>query len=409
MKTNASRQPFPRAVTHARVRQRMELTGLRSALGLVATLVVGPMLPGADQPGFAGYTIATGLPGGYQVVPCDLNKDGRPDLIALATGLSELVWFENPSWERHVIAAGFTRLINLAVLNPAGRFQIMLASGFANEAKNSAGNIWVLDHAGDVRQPWKIREIDRLPTSHRMRLADIDGSGGPVVISAPLTAADAVGPDYRGRTPLVYYRPGEWRRVLISDENEGVVHGLCIVDWDGDGRDDILTASFGGIHRHELQADGRWVRSEVCRGGPATWPKCGASDVAVVNLGGRRLLATIEPWHGNQVVVYRENQGRWDREVIDDSFREGHALAVADLDKDGREEIIAGYRLEGGGLFIYRAEDGGGARWRRNDLDTGGMAASACSILDLDGDDRMDIVAIGSATANLKWYRNKNQ
>src|SRR5215469_17719949 len=47
------------------------------------------------------HTVATGLKGGYQVVTRDLNHDGRPDLIALASGMAELVWFENPTWERH--------------------------------------------------------------------------------------------------------------------------------------------------------------------------------------------------------------------------------------------------------------------------------------------------------------------
>ena len=39
-------------------------------------------------------------------------------------------------------------------------------------------------------------------------------------------------------------------------------------------------------------------------------------------------------------------------------------------------------------------------------LDEGGMAAAACAIADLNGDGRPDIVCIGSATANLKWYEN---
>ena len=39
-------------------------------------------------------------------------------------------------------------------------------------------------------------------------------------------------------------------------------------------------------------------------------------------------------------------------------------------------------------------------------LDNGGMAAAACAVADLNGDGRPDIVCIGSATANLKWYEN---
>jgi len=45
---------------------------------------------------FTEHTVATGLRRGYQVAIADLNHDGKPDLIALAQGLPELVWYENP-------------------------------------------------------------------------------------------------------------------------------------------------------------------------------------------------------------------------------------------------------------------------------------------------------------------------
>src|SRR5271165_3099382 len=44
---------------------------------------------------FAEHTVATGLTGGYQVVAVDMNHDGKTDLVALASGMTELVWFEN--------------------------------------------------------------------------------------------------------------------------------------------------------------------------------------------------------------------------------------------------------------------------------------------------------------------------
>ena len=40
-----------------------------------------------------------------------------------------------------------------------------------------------------------------------------------------------------------------------------------------------------------------------------------------------RQLAAIEPWHGNQVVVYRGKGETWDnRTVIDDTLNDGHTL-----------------------------------------------------------------------------------
>src|SRR3954467_2864317 len=193
--------------------------------GLMVSCSLGFGVLFAAPPQFAEHTIATGLRGGYQVVVADLNKDGKPDLIALASGMRELVWYENPPWERHVIAGGLSRMINCAALDTDGDGipEIVLASEFANQAKDSPGVVSALKHNGDPRQPWTVTDINRLTTSHRLRVAKIEG-GKPVVIDAALTGAKAGAPDYRDQTPLVFYRPGEWKRETISDENSGVVH-----------------------------------------------------------------------------------------------------------------------------------------------------------------------------------------
>ena len=371
-------------------------------------LLALPLMAAAPPARFEEHTIATDLKGGYQVVVADLNHDGKPDLIALASGMSELVWYENPGWERHVIAAGLSRMINCVTVAGAGDGipDIVLASDFSMQAKDSIGTVSVLRHNGDPRQPWNVTEIDRIPTSHRLRTADIDGSGQRVVVSAPLTGAKAEAPDYRGQTPLLFYRPGDWKRQSISTENSGVVHCIYIVDWDGDGRDEILTASFTGIHLFKLSKDGKWSRTEIARGDPAPWPKSGSSDVAVGRLGSTRFLAAIEPWHGNEVSVYRERGGKWERRVIDDTLVDGHTVLTADLNGDGADEIVAGYRGEGRRVYVYYAEDAAGEKWTRRALDDGGIAAAACAVADLDGDGRPDVACIGSATTNLKWYRN---
>ena len=337
-----------------------------------------------------------------------MNHDGKIDLVALASGMTELVWFENPGWQRHVIASNLSGMINLAAwdIDGDGIPVIVLASGFSMDAKKSAGIVSVLHHVGDPRQPWSIQEIDRLPASHRLRWANIDGSGKKALINQPLTAATVDHPQDRAHTPLVFYRPGNWKRQTISEQDEGVVHGIYIVDWDGDGRDQILTAGFTGIHLYKLGNDGRWNRTEIAKGDPAPWPKSGSSDVAVGQLGKRRFLAAIEPWHGNQVAIYQqggENGGAWQRHVIDDSLADGHTILTADLNGDGRDEVIAGYR--GKGVNVYYAQDAAGADWTKTVLDDS-ISAAACAIADLNGDGRPDIACIGAATANLKWYEN---
>ena len=133
---------------------------------------------------FREHTIAEDLKGAYQVVAVDLNKDGRPDLIALASNLSELVWFENPGWQRHVIASGLTQPINVDAYDERGNgeFTLVLGTQFSMvaEARSGVGIVSVLRQKGDPREPWSVEEIRRsLPTT-RIRFADIGGTGKKV-------------------------------------------------------------------------------------------------------------------------------------------------------------------------------------------------------------------------------------
>lgn len=363
-------------------------------------------LSAAPPLNFREHTVADDLRGGYQVVPVDVNHDGKIDLIALASGMTELLWFENPTWERHVIAGNLPRMINLAAwdIDGDGIPEIVLANEFTMQGKTSQGIISFLKHDGDPRKPWTVTEIDRLPTSHRLRWADIDGSGKKVLVNAPLIGAKAEAPEYKDQVPLVFYRPGEWKRQLIDDRVQGLIHGLTIVDWDHDGRDEVLTAGFEGIHLYKLGKNGQWAPPAIlAKGDPSPWPKSGSSDIAAGKIGREQYLAAIEPWHGNQVAVYRNKGSEWQREVIDDSLKDGHTIATADLDGNGTDEIIAGFRGEPRRVYVYAFD---GKQWNRWTLDDGGVAAAACAVADLNQDGKPDIACIGSATHNLKWYEN---
>jgi hypothetical protein len=334
---------------------------------------------------FKEHVIATDLKGGYQVVVADLNHDGKPDLIALGTQMSELVWYENPTWERHVIASGLTGMINLAIQDD----QIVLAYGFSMVYANSKGIVAVLKPNGDPRQPWTLTEIDRLPTSHRLRWATIDGQ--KIVINAPLIGPNAVAPEYRDHVPLVFYKPGEWKRTQVSAENEGVQHGITV---DGNS---VMTASFSGIDLYRFLKD-KWTRTEISN--------IGTSDIAVGHTGKQRFLATIEPWHGNKVAVYTEHRGKWNHEVIDDTLLDAHTILTADLNGNHRDDIVAGMRGKPYQVLIYSRTDNESHHWTRKILDTGSMAAASCTAIDLNADHRIDLACIGSATTNLKWYEN---
>jgi hypothetical protein len=397
----------------------MPQTTVRSCLlscAIAAALVaaaVHAQPPGGGGVEFVAHTIGTELRGGYQVVVDDLNKDGRPDLLAVALGMPELVWYENPGrtaggtpWPRRVMASGMDRMINAAThdLDGDGIPEVALAQGFTTSPKTSTGNIAILTHGADPAAPWTIKEIDRVPTAHRLRWVDADASGKKVLAMAPLVGADATAPDFKAPVAINYYRAPGFTREVVTDAFTGLIHGVEPVPWEGVRGETLLSAGFAGIHLHKF-GGGKWVSSELTKGNPDPWPKSGSSDVALGRLGAERFIAAIEPWHGNKVAIYRQAKDVWQRQVIDEAITDGHTILALDIDNDNRTEIVAGQRGGERSLIIY-VPSAKGETWTRRVLDQGGMAGAGCAAADLNADRRTDIVCIGSATANLKWYEN---
>lgn len=376
---------------------------------VAATILAGTSttLPSAE--GFTAHTIDTGLSGGYQVVVADLNRDGKPDIIALAGGLNEVRWYENPGWKKHILVTGLNQPINAAAhdLDGDGIPEIALAHEFSNVYARSLGIVSILAHQGDPTAPWSAREIDRVPTSHRLLFADIDGTGKKVLVNVPLIGPKATAPEYRDHVSLLAYRPGDWRREVIADTEEGVVHGASATAWDAGKRESLLSASFLGVHLMQFD-EGQWKRTLVVKGDPAAWPKSGSSEVVAGRLGADRFLATIEPWHGNTVAIYRQNNSQWTRHVIDETISDGHTIVAGDFDDDGQDELVVGERQGKRSAYLYRLTNAKENTWSRQALDDGGMAAAGCAVADLNSDKRLDVVCIGTATANLKWYERTN-
>jgi hypothetical protein len=69
---------------------------------------------------------------------------------------------------------------------------------------------------------------------------------------------------------------------------------------------------------------------------------------------------------------------------------------------------VAGDRARGevASTHIFYSRDDAGTDWHHEVLDHLGMSASGCSVTDINSDGRLDVVLIGSATANIKWYEN---
>ena len=392
--------------SRTRARILLPLTAAALITASVARLPLRAQAPAGGATEFVAHEIGTGLRGGYQVVITDINNDGKPDILALASNIPELVWFENPSWTRHVLASGQAQMINAAAydIDGDGIPELALAQGFTTSTKTSTGILSILTHGADVTAPWTSKEIDRVPTAHRLRWIDADGSGKKMLVMAPLIGMDSAAPDYKTPVSIYFYRAPEWKREVLTDTFTGLIHGIEPMAWEGVKGQALMSAGFMGIYLHRF-ANGKWTPAELTKGDPDPWPKSGASDVALGKLGAQKIVATIEPWHGNQVVVYKVNGSTWARQMIDDTITDGHAIVTADIDADGRDEVIVGQRGGARSLMLYTAS-ADGATWTKRAIDEGGMAGAGCAAADLNGDKRVDLVCIGTATANVKWYEN---
>ena len=368
---------------------------------------------------FETHVIESKIPGGYSLLVSDMNRDGRPDVIGLSTRMSELAWYENPNWERHVLVREMKGLVNMAAhdLDGDGFPELALENEFSMVAAQSQGLVWLLKHQVDPRELWKPTRIDALITSHHVAWADIDGDGKKELINAPLIGSKALAPKYEDRVSLVYYQvpsklQGEWERHTIDDQLTGVLHRVRVAQWHPGRRQQLLTAGFDGILLHQAVGDGkqmRWENIRLTKGHEEEAPGAGSSDVAIGHLKKQRILAAVEPWHGNEVVVYTKHKAKdWQRKVIFSELREGHEVCVGDFNGDGRDDIVAGDRAKGeiSSSHVFYSQDDAGSQWRHEILDPMGMSASGCSVVDINRDGRPDIVQIGGATANIKWYEN---
>lgn len=363
------------------------------------------------------------FPAGYQLAVGDINGDGKPDVIALSTDAHRVDWFQNPTWKPFPVART-QRNIDLAIhdVDGDGRPEIALASGFFFSESRRGGKIQWLSRPQQPGQPWPIHPIAVDPVVHRVRWADLDGDGRVELVHAPIFGPGSNGNRDPKPAHLWAFRlpanPADspWEPWTI-DETLTVLHGVCVADLDGDGRDEILTASYEGIYRFDFEgnrASGQWKKVRVSAGADPVSNTPGASrgssEVAPGKLKRLPLLAAIEPWHGNQVVVYTQSSpnGPWQRRVLDSSLKEGHALAVADLDGDGLDEIVAGWRAGGGGLRLYHATDATGQKFTVTDIDQ--KAAAECVVVaDLNADGKPDLVVSAGRNNKILWYENRGR
>jgi hypothetical protein len=364
-------------------------TGFSDALGLT----------------FRMQEIASGFGVGYAVVPGDVNGDKKTDILAISG--TELAWFEAPGWQKHtILGAGATTADNVTIaphdIDGDGRLDIAIGAGWTGP--NTGTLQWVRQNAPGSTPAWEVFPIGAEPTLHRIRWADVDGNRKPELVVAPLHGKGAKGPAWDGPSArlLVFHPPAQpgkepWVMEVAGEVNH-IQHNFLVTNADRDAADELITASKEGVRLWQRSGEGAWTHTLIGEGTPG--------EVKLGRVGGRRMLATVEPWHGAGVAVYADAGATpWRKTTIETALSEGHALGWADFDGDGSDELAVGWRRGKPGVAIYKV-DRDGTLQSKMLVDDGGMDCEDLIVGDFDGDKRPDIVASGRATRNIRIYWN---
>ena len=393
----------------------------RSTLHITLSFLVlmgGAAAAAEPAPKFEHQTIDT-IQIGYGVAIGDVDGDKKDDI--LLADKKAFVWYRNPGtrkaeWKRFVLAEDLTPRDNVCIaardIDGDGKVEIAVGAmwnpGETTDAEKS-GSVHYLLRPDDPTQKWKPVKLHHEPTVHRMNWVQVE-DGKFQLIVLPLHGRGNRGGSGAGVKVLGYVVPedlsGPWETVLVDDSMH-MAHNFEVIEHSRFSG--IVVAGKEGL-RVARYKNGKWSSSA-----PPPHIRHAAGEVRALpakNDETHNYVATIEPMHGNAVVVYsgKGSDSEPQRTVLDESFAQGHAVAVADLLGRGRPQVVAGWRNPNKdkkvGIKMYVPLDDDFSKFETHVVDDNQMACEDLKVADLDGDGRLDIIAAGRATKNLKIYWN---
>ncbi len=372
------------------------------------TLLLGlvPFVLGAQpEPKFKSQTLDDGVEIGYGLGIGDVDGDGKPDI--LLADKNQFVWYRNPDWKRFVMSDGLTEKDNVCLavrdINGDGRVEVAVGAqwnpGETTDATLS-GSVHYLACPEDPTKLWEAVQLHHEPTVHRMRWIKVGDSYQLVVL--PLHGRGNQNGEGQGAKVLAYRVPddpaqGDWLYTEI-DQSMHLTHNMDII-WD-EGKEFLI---IGGKEGAKVLGhwDGEWLESQEWVISDKGFGEIRYND---------ELVAGIQPLHGNVLALYAEDGTKT---VLTDSLKQGHALALADLLDQGRDQVVVGWRNPNGnqeiGIKLFISSDEEWSSWQSVWIDHNGMACEDLKVADLNGDGKDEIIASGRSTHNLVVYWNHSQ
>jgi hypothetical protein len=368
-----------------------------------------------QAPNFEAQTIDEGVQIGYGLAIGDVDGDQKPDI--LLADKKQFVWYRNGDWKKFVLAENLTEQDNVCIaardIDGDGKVEIAVGAQWnPGETSDTAksGSVHYLVRPADPTTLWKPVKLHHEPTIHRMKWVKTSKNTFQLIV-LPLHGKGNKEGQGEGVKVLAFdvpkNRQGNWSYQVI-DQSMHLTHNFDVWDAEGNMPATLLIGGKEGIKKLMFEK-GKWTSRAQ-----QAWlvQNYSVGEVRTGNRANKQaFVAGIEPMHGNLLSVYPLTNPA-SRLVLYEEMNQGHGLACSDFMQLGYNQIVVGWRNPDKqnkvGVKLFVAQNASGSAWKDYWIDENTMACEDLQVADLNGDGKTDIIAAGRATKNLKVYWNRN-